>query len=123
VTIQFDAQDARLQRESRIAWRKTTWSKTCKLGGRHAKGRGLAFAATLGVKGRLEKSEEHLQAYARRNDLVFLESDKEPSRNVQNEQVQQLQEELTKAQAQRYEKGGALPRGRGRRLRVLARAV
>jgi len=32
--------------------------------------------------------------------LVFLESDKEPSRNVQNEQVQQLQEELTKAQAQ-----------------------
>src|SRR5258705_9278226 len=57
-----------------------------------------------GVKGRLEKSEEHLQDYARRNDLVFLESDKEPSRNVQNEQVQQLQEELTKAEAQRYEK-------------------
>src|SRR2546423_10077206 len=57
-----------------------------------------------GVKARLEKSEEGLQDYARRNDLVFLESDKEPSRNVQNEQVQQLQEELTKAQAQRYEK-------------------
>jgi len=52
----------------------------------------------------LEKSEEHLQDYARRNDLVFLESDKEPSRNVENEQVQQLQEELTKAEAQRYEK-------------------
>src|SRR3989440_9970507 len=57
-----------------------------------------------GVKARLEKSEEHLQDSARRNDLVFLESDKEPSRNVQNEQVQQLQEELTKAQARRYEK-------------------
>src|SRR6267154_2017453 len=57
-----------------------------------------------GVKARLEKSEEHLQDYARRNDLVFLESDKEPSRNVENEQVQQLQEELTKAEAQRYEK-------------------
>jgi len=44
-----------------------------------------------GVKARLEKSEEQLQNYARRNDLVFLESDKEPSRNVENEQVQQLQ--------------------------------
>src|SRR6266478_5541514 len=57
-----------------------------------------------GVKARLEKSEEHLQNYARRNDLVFLETDKEPSRNVENDQVQQLQEELTKAEAQRYEK-------------------
>src|SRR5258708_11526192 len=58
----------------------------------------------LGVKARLEKSEEHLQNYARRNDLVFLETDKEPSRNVENERVQQVQEELTKAEAQRYEK-------------------
>jgi polysaccharide biosynthesis transport protein len=57
-----------------------------------------------GVKARLEKSEERLQNYARRNDLVFLETDKEPSRNVENDQVQQLQQELTKAEAQRYEK-------------------
>jgi exopolysaccharide transport family protein len=57
-----------------------------------------------GVKARLEKSEERLQDYARLNDLVFLETDKEPSRNVENEQVQQLQEELTKAEARRYEK-------------------
>jgi polysaccharide biosynthesis transport protein len=58
----------------------------------------------LGVKAKLEKSEEELQNYARRNDLVFLESDKEPTRNVENEQVEQLQEELTKAEADRYEK-------------------
>jgi succinoglycan biosynthesis transport protein ExoP len=57
-----------------------------------------------GVKARLEKSEERLQGYARRNELVFLETDKQPSRNVENDQVQQLQEELTKAEAQRYEK-------------------
>jgi len=57
-----------------------------------------------GVKARLEKSEERLQDYARRNNLVFLETDKQPSRNVENDQVQQLQEELTKAEAQRYEK-------------------
>jgi len=59
---------------------------------------------TVGRQARLEKSEEHLQNYARRNDLVFLETDKEPSRNVENERVQQVQEELTKAEAQRYRK-------------------
>lgn len=57
-----------------------------------------------GVKAKLEKSEEQLQDYARRNNLVFLETDKGPSQNVENEQVQQLQEELTKAAAGRYEK-------------------
>jgi len=57
-----------------------------------------------GVKVKLEKSEVRLQDYARRNNLVFLESDKGPSQNVENNQVQQLQEELTKAEAQRFEK-------------------
>jgi capsular exopolysaccharide synthesis family protein len=58
----------------------------------------------LGVKSKLENSEEQLQNYARRNDLVFLETDKGPSQNVVTEQVQQLQEELTKAEAQRFER-------------------
>ena len=57
-----------------------------------------------GVKGKLEKSELQLQDYARRNDLVFLETDKGPSQNVENDQVQQLQQELTKAEALRFEK-------------------
>ncbi|PYT99816.1 MAG: hypothetical protein DMG38_10230 [Acidobacteria bacterium] len=58
----------------------------------------------VGVKAKLEKSEEQLQDYARHNGLVFLESDKGVSENVANERLQQLQQELTKAQAQRYEK-------------------
>ena len=58
----------------------------------------------LGVKAKLERSELELQNYARRNGLVFLESDKGPSQNVENQQVQQLQEELTKAEAERYQK-------------------
>lgn len=58
----------------------------------------------VGVKAKLEKSEEQLQDYARRNGLVFLETDKGASENVANERLQQLQEELTKAQAERYEK-------------------
>lgn len=57
-----------------------------------------------GVKAKLERSEEDLQNYARRNGLVFLESDKGPSQSVENEQVQQLQEELTKAEGDRYQK-------------------
>ena len=58
----------------------------------------------VGVKAKLEKSEEQLQDYARHNGLVFLENDKGASQNVANERLQALQEELTKAQADRYEK-------------------
>jgi succinoglycan biosynthesis transport protein ExoP len=58
----------------------------------------------VGVKAKLEKSEDELQSYARRNGLVFLETDKGASQNVANELLQQLQEQLTKAQAERYEK-------------------
>jgi polysaccharide biosynthesis transport protein len=58
----------------------------------------------VGVKAKLEKSEDSLQGYARRNSLVFLETDKGATENVANERLQQLQEQLTKAQAERYEK-------------------
>jgi succinoglycan biosynthesis transport protein ExoP len=58
----------------------------------------------LGVKARLEKSEEQLQNYARINGLIFLETDKGPSLNVENQLIQQLQEEFTKAEAQRFER-------------------
>ncbi len=58
----------------------------------------------VGVKVKLEKSEDELQSYARRNGLVFLETDKGASQNVANERLQQLQEQQTKAQSERYEK-------------------
>src|SRR5206468_1673332 len=38
----------------------------------------------VGVKAKLEKSEDELQGYARRNGLVFLETDKGASQNVAN---------------------------------------
>jgi capsular exopolysaccharide synthesis family protein len=56
----------------------------------------------LGVKAKLEKSEDDLQAYARRNGLIFLETDKGAGQNVANQRLQQIEEELTKAQAERY---------------------
>jgi len=58
----------------------------------------------VGVKSKLEKSEDELQTYARRNGLVFLETDKGASENVVNQRMRELQEQLTKAQAERYEK-------------------
>ena len=105
VTIQFDSHDAGLS--ARVANclaenyveqnLEARWTAT-------QKAADWLSQQLSGVKGRLEKSEERLQEYARRNGLVFLETDKEPSRNIENEQVQQLQEELTKAEARRYEK-------------------
>jgi polysaccharide biosynthesis transport protein len=105
VSIQFDSHDAGLA--ARVANSLAENYVEQNLEGRWAatqKAADWLSQQLSGVKARLEKSEERLQDYARRNNLVFLETDKEPSRNVENEQVQQLQEELTKAEAQRYEK-------------------
>jgi exopolysaccharide transport family protein len=57
-----------------------------------------------GVKAKLEKSEDELQAYAGRNGLIFLHDEKGAGQNAANERLQQLQEELTKAQTERYAK-------------------
>jgi polysaccharide biosynthesis transport protein len=55
-------------------------------------------------KAKLEKSEDDLQAYAQRNGLLFLETEKGDTENIVNERLRQLQDELTKAQAERYAK-------------------
>src|SRR6267378_6063783 len=57
-----------------------------------------------GVKAKLEKSEDDLQDYAHKNGLTFLQNDKGVIQNVANDRLQELQEELTKAQAERYSK-------------------
>lgn len=58
----------------------------------------------VGVKGKLEKSEDEMQAYARANGLLFLESEKGTTENIVDARLRQLQEELTRAQADRYQK-------------------
>ena len=58
----------------------------------------------MGMKSKLEKSEDDLQQYARDNGLLFLETDKGTSENIVTQRLRQLQEELTKSQADRYEK-------------------
>ena len=56
------------------------------------------------LKGKLEKSEDDLQNYAQANGLLYLESEKGQTENIVNERLRELQEELTKAQADRYQK-------------------
>ena len=58
----------------------------------------------LGLKGRLEKSEEELQNYVRAQGLLFLETETGTRENIVNERLRKLQEELTRAQADRYQK-------------------
>ena len=55
-------------------------------------------------KAKLEKSEDDLQDYAQNNGLLFLETEKGDTENIVDERLRQLQDELTKAQADRYAK-------------------
>jgi succinoglycan biosynthesis transport protein ExoP len=105
VAVQFDSQDPELS--ARVANSLAENYVEQNLDARWAatqKAADWLSQQLVGVKAKLEKSEEQLQNYARNNELVFLETDKGPSLNVENEQIQQLQEELTKAEAQRFER-------------------
>jgi capsular exopolysaccharide synthesis family protein len=54
----------------------------------------------VGLKAKLEKSEDALQTYARDNSIIFVED----KQNLVNERLKQLQEAYTKAQADRFAK-------------------
>ncbi len=56
------------------------------------------------LKIKLENSEDALQRYAEANGLLFLENNTGQTENIVNERLQQLQNELTKAQADLYQK-------------------
>lgn len=56
------------------------------------------------VKIRLEQSEDRLQQYVESNGLLFLETGTGKSQNIVEERLRQLQNELTNAQADLYQK-------------------
>jgi succinoglycan biosynthesis transport protein ExoP len=56
------------------------------------------------LKSKLEKSEDDLQKYAADNGLLYLETGKGGSESIVNQSVLGVQDELTKAQADRFEK-------------------
>jgi succinoglycan biosynthesis transport protein ExoP len=57
-----------------------------------------------GLKIRLEKSEDELRQYAEANGLLFLETEQGKTENIVDQRLRQLQDELTKAQADRFQK-------------------
>jgi succinoglycan biosynthesis transport protein ExoP len=57
-----------------------------------------------GMKAKLEKSEDDLQEYANKNGLLFLETDKGTTENIVTQRLRELQEQLTKAEADRFDK-------------------
>ena len=58
----------------------------------------------VGVKVKLEKSEDEMQGYARDNGLLFLESEKGTTENIVDSRLRELQAALTAAQADRIQK-------------------
>ncbi len=54
----------------------------------------------VGLKAKVEKSEDDLQSYARANSIIFVEE----KQNLVNERLKQLQEAYTKAQTERFQK-------------------
>jgi succinoglycan biosynthesis transport protein ExoP len=56
------------------------------------------------LKAKLENSEDDLQKYAADNGLLFLETEKGDAESIVNQSVREVQEELTRAQADRMEK-------------------
>jgi len=56
------------------------------------------------LKAKLENSEDDLQKYVADNGLLFLETEKGDAESIVNQSVREVQEELTRAQADRMEK-------------------
>jgi len=99
--VSFDSQDPKLAAEvvnslfaNYVGMRLETGRKTAE----------WLSGQLQSTRERLETSEGRLQAYARNSGLLYLESDKGNSENILNARLRQTQEELTKAQAARYEK-------------------
>jgi len=56
------------------------------------------------AKKELERSEQEMTGYARQNGLLYLQTDNGNSQNIVDQRLLEIQSELTKAQADRYQK-------------------
>ncbi|HKW87939.1 MAG TPA: polysaccharide biosynthesis tyrosine autokinase [Candidatus Acidoferrales bacterium] len=59
------------------------------------------------LKIKLEKSEDELQSYVEANGLLLVADDKGQTENIVDDRLRELQQELTRAQAERYQKEAA----------------
>ena len=75
------------------------------------------------LKTKLEKSQDDLQKYAADNGLLYLVTDKGEVESIVNQSVREIQDELTKAEADRFRERIDFPARTIRRLRVAPRRI
>ena len=105
VELRFDSQDPELAARAVNAVAKITSRKISRRAGTPRKRLPEWLSQQLqDLKAKLEKSEDDLQKYAADNGLLYLETDKGDAESIVNQSVREIQEELTKAEADRFEK-------------------
>ena len=105
VQISFESQDPKVAAEAVNALAENYIQQNLESRWQAAQKASEWLSQQLGsFKAKLEKSEDDLQQYAQQNGLLFLETQKGDTENIVNERLRQLQDELTKAQADRYGK-------------------
>jgi polysaccharide biosynthesis transport protein len=105
VEIRFDSQDPRLSERAVNAMAEDYIQKNLEARWDAAQKASVWLSQQMqGLKIKLEKSEDDLQKYAAANDLLFLETDQGNAESIINQSVREIQEELTRAEADRFEK-------------------
>ncbi|MHB8754737.1 MAG: GumC family protein [Candidatus Acidiferrales bacterium] len=105
VQIDFDSEDPKLAASALNAFTANYIQENLQIRWDAAQKASEWLSQQLGnLKIKLEKSEDNLQSYAQANGLLFLETEKGNTENIVDERLRQLQDELTQAQADRYQK-------------------
>ena len=105
VQLNFDSEDPKLAASALNAFTANYIQENLQIRWDAAQKASQWLSQQLGnLKIKLEKSEDNLQTYAQANGLLFLETEKGKTENIVDERLRQLQDELTQAQADRYQK-------------------
>ena len=105
VELRFDSQDPELAARAVNAVVENYIQKNFEARwGAAQKASGWLSQQLQDLKAKLEKSQDDLQKYAAENGLLYLVTDKGQQESIVNQSVREIQDELTKAEADRFEK-------------------
>jgi succinoglycan biosynthesis transport protein ExoP len=105
VELRFDSQDPNLAARAVNAVVENYIQKNFEARwGAAQKASGWLSQQLQDLKVKLEKSQDDLQKYAADNGLLYLVTDKGQEESIVNQSVREIQDELTKAEADRFEK-------------------
>jgi len=105
VELRFDSQDPNLAARAVNAVVENYIQKNFEARwGAAQKASGWLSQQLQDLKAKLEKSQDDLHKYAADNGLLYLVTDKGQEESIVNQSVREIQDELTKAEADRFEK-------------------